>query len=51
MNDGLNLVNKFIKMGIPDTRLCSRLTSESFPFRVNILTSNIPCIKCIAATV
>lgn len=51
MKDGLNLVNKFIKMGIPDTRQCSRLTSESFAFQANILTSIIPCIKCIAATV
>jgi hypothetical protein len=51
MKDGLNLGNKFIKMGIPDTRLCSRLTSESFPFRANILRSNIPRFKCIAATV
>ena len=51
MKDGLNLVNKFIKMGIHDTRQCSRLTSESFPFPDNILRSNISCIKCIAATV
>ena len=51
MKDGLNLVNKFVKTGMPDTRQSSRLTSESFPFRANILRSNIPRFKCIAATV
>ncbi|GEM_PF-1320377 len=51
MKDGLNLVKMCIKMGIPDTMQCSRLTSESFAFQANILRSIIPCIKCIAATV
>ena len=37
MKDGLNLVNKFIKMGIPDTMQCSRLTSESFLFELIFL--------------